>query len=121
MSFSWHLSRLHKSTYYYNYFGYLALVGLVAILLDKIIAHQIVVLIVVIYLIALFGICYMLLSQVPKLIDAKLNKKSEQDETIQPVQLYAKNTAQLEEQRESVMSITENTTRTLEKVAMERN
>ena len=26
MSFSWHLSRLHKSTYYYNYFGYLALV-----------------------------------------------------------------------------------------------
>ncbi len=102
-------------------FGFAFLVGLVAILLDKIIAHQIVVLIVVIYLIALFGICYMLLSQVPKLIDAKLNKKSEQDETIQPVQLYAKNTAQLEEQRESVMSITENTTRTLEKVAMERN
>ncbi|CAN5674717.1 hypothetical protein BH24ACI1_BH24ACI1_24010 [soil metagenome] len=25
LSFSWHLSRLHKSTYYYNYFGYLAL------------------------------------------------------------------------------------------------
>jgi len=55
------------------------------------------------------------------LIDAKLNKKSERDETIQPAQLYAKNTAQLEEQREPVMSVTENTTRTLEKVAIERN
>ncbi len=40
---------------------------------------------------------------------------------IQPAQLYAKNTAQLEETREPVMSVTENTTRTLEKVAIERN
>jgi len=102
-------------------FGFAFLVGLVAILLDKVIAHQIVVLIVVIYLVVLFGICYMLLSQVPKLIDAKLNKKSERSETIQPARLYAKNTAQLEEQHEPVMSVTENTTRTLEKVAIERN
>jgi len=96
-------------------FGFFFLVGLVAILLDKIIAHQIVILIVISYLAALFGICYMLLSQVPKLIDAKLNKKSERGENVQPAQLYAKNTARLEEPREPVMSVTENTTRTLEK------
>jgi len=96
-------------------FGFFFLVGLVAILLDKIIAHQIVILIVISYLAALFGICYMLLSQIPKLIDAKLNKKSEQGENVQPAQLYAKNTARLEEPREPVMSVTENTTRTLEK------
>ncbi|MDQ3181705.1 MAG: hypothetical protein M3Q33_14455 [Acidobacteriota bacterium] len=59
-------------------FGFAFLVGLIAILLDKIINPQFVVLIVLIYLAALFSICYMLLSQVPKLIDAKLNKKSEQ-------------------------------------------
>jgi len=96
-------------------FGFAFLVGLVAILLDKVIAHQIVVLIVIGYLSTLFGICYMLLSQVPKLVDAKLNKKSERGEAIQPAQLYAKNTAQLAEPRESVTSVTENTTRTLEK------
>ncbi len=96
-------------------FGFFFLIGLVAILLDKIINPQFIVLIVVIYLAALFSICYMLLSQVPKLIDAKLNKKSEQDETIQPAQLFAKNTAQLAEPHEPVMSVTENTTRTLEK------
>ena len=102
-------------------FGFGFLVGLVAILLDKVIASQFVVMIVLIYIAALFGICYMLLSQVPKLIDAKLNKQSEQGETIQPTQLYAKKTAQLAEPHEPVMSVTENTTRILEKVAIERN
>ena len=96
-------------------FGFAFLVGLVAILLDKIIAPQVVVLIVMGYLAALFGICYMLLRQVPKLIDAKLNKNSERVETIQPEQLYARNTAQLAEPREPARSVTENTTRTLEK------
>jgi len=102
-------------------FGFAFLVGLVAILLDKIIAPQVVVLIVMGYLAALFGICYMLLRQVPKLIDAKLNKNSERVETIQPAQLYARNTAQLAEPREPARSVTENTTRTLEKTAIERN
>jgi len=97
------------------------LVGLVAVLLDKSVTHEAVVIIAITYLVALFGICYMLLNQVPKLITAKLNKKSERGETIQPAQLYAENTAQLKEPREPVMSVTESTTRTLEKVAIERN
>jgi len=98
------------------------LVGLVAVLLDKSVDFQLVAVIAVAYLVALFSTCFMLLSQIPKLIDAKLNKKSERvDETIRPAQLYAVNTAQLEEPREPVLSVTENTTRTLEKAAIERN
>jgi len=97
------------------------LVGLVSVLLGKSVDFQLVVVIAVIYLIALFGICYMLLSQVPKLINAKLNEKSERGETIQPAQLYARNTAQLAKPREPARSVTENTTRTLEKTAIERN
>jgi len=97
------------------------LVGLVAVLLGKSVYFQLVAVIAVTYLITLFGICYMLLSQIPKLIDAKLNNKSEQSERMQPEQLYAKNTAQLEEAREPIGSVTENTTRTLEKASVERN
>ena len=97
------------------------LVGLVAVLLGKSVYFQLVAVIAIAYLIVLFGICYMLLSQIPKLIDAKLNKKSEQGERMQIAQLYAKNTAQLEEAREPAGSVTENTTRTLEKAAVQRN
>lgn len=97
------------------------LVGLVAVLLGKAVYFQLVAVIAIAYLTALFGICYMLLSQIPKLIDAKLNRKSEQGERTEIAQLYAKNTAQLAEAREPAASVTENTTRTLEKAAVERN
>ena len=54
-------------------FGFAFLVGLVAILLDKVISHHLVI-IVISYLVVLLGICFMILSQVLKLITAKLNK-----------------------------------------------
>ena len=91
------------------------LIGLVAVLLDKSVNHEAVVIIAITYLVALFGVCFMILSQVPKLINAKLNKIPERSEMISPAQISAKNTAQLEEHREPVMSVTENTTRMLEK------
>lgn len=97
------------------------LIGLIAVLLDKSVSHEAVALIAITYIVGLFGICFMILSPVPKLITAKLNKESERGETISFVQLPAKNTAQLEEHRESVLSVTENTTRTLEKVAIEQS
>lgn len=104
-------------------FGFAFLVGVVAILLDKIIAHELVVFIVVSYLVVLLGICFMLLREVPKLVNAKLGKKSEAEEAAaQPAQLFAENTAQLAEAREKFLtSVTENTTRTLGKVPAERS
>lgn len=96
-------------------FGFGILVGLVAVLLKNSVLPEALVMISFAYLGVLFSICFMLLRQIPKLIDAKLNQKHQTSEILQPIQIQTKNTAQLEEHREPVMSVTEHTTRTLEK------
>jgi len=101
--------------------GFGILIGLVAVLLKNGFDHQGIMLIAGLYLAALSGICYMLLSQLPKLIDAKINQKRETPESYQPPQLFAKTTAQLEEHREPVMSVTDKTTRTLDKIPLKEN
>ena len=98
--------------------GFGILIGLVSVLLKNGFDHKGIMFIAVAYIAALTGICYMLLSQLPKLIDAKLNRKNETTapvESYQPPQLFAKNTAQLEEHREPA-SVTEQTTRTFDKM-----
>lgn len=99
-------------------FGLGILVGLVAVLLGNNIEPKFVVFISIAYLAAVFGICYALLSQVPKLIDHKLNQKKEPPEFVPPAQLNRRTTAQLEEQREPAISVTEHTTRTLDKIPL---
>ena len=95
--------------------GMLFLVGLLAVLLDKAIASQVIVLLVGMYVAAWFGICYKLLGQISKLVDANLEDRKSQRSGITPVQLPARSTAQLEEFREPA-SVIENTTRTLDKI-----
>jgi hypothetical protein len=99
-------------------FGLGILVGLVAVLLGNNVEPKFVVFISIAYLAAVFGICYTLLSQVPKLIDAKLNKRTASTEFVPLVQLPPQTTAQLESYREPAMSVTEHTTRTLDKVPL---
>ena len=102
-------------------FGFVFFVGLVAILLDKSVPANVFLMVLLTYLVALFGICFMLLRQVPKLIDANLKEnKAEKSQVIQPAQLSSPTTAQLEEHREPVLSVTENTTRTLEEVSVRK-
>lgn len=93
------------------------LIGLVAVLLKNGVAPEGVAIIAGFYLAALFGICFMLLRPVLKLIDAKL-KNAERNEFVKPAQLSAPITARLEEHREPVGSVTENTTRTFDKVPL---
>lgn len=102
-------------------FGLGILVGLVAVLLGNNIEPKFVVLISIAYLAAVFGICYSLLSQVPKLIDARLKSNTAVHETIQPHQLRPLTTAQLDEFHQPAMSVTEHTTRTLDEVVLKRN
>jgi hypothetical protein len=97
------------------------LIGLVAVLLKNGFDHQGIMVIAGLYLAALFGICFMLANQLPKLIDAKLRQKSEAPESYQPPQLFAKTTAQLEEHHEPAVSITENTTRNFEKIPLRKS
>ena len=67
------------------------------------------------YLVALFGICFLIMRQVSKLIDADLRSRDFPQRTSPPaaVQLPPRSTSQLEEFREPA-SVTDHTTRTLE-------
>jgi hypothetical protein len=96
------------------------LIGLVAVLLKNGFDQKGVTFIAIFYLVALFGICYMLLSHLPKLIDAKLQQRKKTAENYQPPQLFARNTAQLEEPSEPVLSVTDHTTRTFEKARLKK-
>lgn len=97
-------------------FGFGILVGLVAVLLGNDVKTEVVVVIAIAYLAAVFGICVTLVRQVPKLIDAKLNGVNRPTEYAAPQQLTPRTTAQLDEFREPVMSVTDHTTKILDKV-----
>lgn len=101
-------------------FGLGILVGLVAILLGNNVMPQLVVIIVVAYIAAVFGICFMLLSQVPKLVDAKLNerKQGRLPAAASPQQLKPADTAEFIER--PIASVTDHTTRTLEETPVKR-
>jgi hypothetical protein len=101
-------------------FGLGILVGLMAILLEKNVDQRIAVVIAIAYLGAVFGICYTLLSQVPKLIDAKLNERKQgRLPAATPQQLEPANTAQFIDR--AGKSVTDHTTRTLDEVPVKRN
>jgi hypothetical protein len=101
-------------------FGLGILIGLVAVLLGNNVEPKFVMFIAIAYLGAVFGICYTLLSQVPKLIDAKLKSREDSHASVAQPQLEILTTAQLEEYREPA-SVIENTTRTLDKVPLRDN
>lgn len=100
------------------------LVGLMAILLDKLQNPEPAFVFAFFYLATLFGIAFMIMRQISKLIDAKLNGKEVDFESPRRrkeplVQLPPKTTNQLEEFREPA-SVIENTTRTLDEVPIRR-
>ncbi len=103
-------------------FGLGILVGLVAVLLGNEVRTEVVTTIVIAYLSVIFGICFTLVRQVPKLIDAKLRGSTYPvaEESLVAPQLKAPNTAQLDEYREPANSVTDHTTRTLEEVPFKR-
>jgi uncharacterized membrane protein (DUF485 family) len=101
-------------------FGLGILVGLVAVLLGSNVEPKFVVFITIAYLAAVFGICYTLLTQVPKLIDARLKSDVAERETDFQPQLQPLTTAQLEEYREPAHSVTDHTTRTLDEAPLKR-
>lgn len=68
------------------------------------------------YLLVLFGICFLLMRQIARVVDNELKLRDVPKRTVEPlVQLPARSTNQLEEFREPA-SVTDATTRTLEKV-----
>jgi len=92
------------------------LVGLVAVMLNYNIRQDILAVIVVAYLFALLAVCFPIIRQVTKLIDARVKGVDWEDDKAEPARLQPLTTAQLDEYREPVMSVTDHTTRTLDKV-----
>jgi len=91
------------------------LVGLSAVLLDKIPTFEAVLIFGVVYLGVLFGICFMIMRQITKVIDADLGRRR-LPETEKPfAELASRSTNQLDEFREPA-SVTDQTTRTLDKI-----
>ena len=99
-------------------FGMGILVGLVAVLLGNGMRVEPLLVVVLAYLAVIFGICFTLLRQVPKLIDARLRTSVGYGQPEQSSYLRPATTAQLEEYREPVMSVTDSTTRTLDDVPL---
>ena len=87
-------------------------VGLIAILINSNVHSEVVVMLAVAFLAAVFGISFLMIQQISRMSNVSLTSKKHFSEK---AQLNAPNTAQLEEHREPVLSVTENTTRTLEK------
>lgn len=88
-------------------------VGLIAILLNFSVAPTVVVIITLAFLSAVFGISNVMVQQISRM--AKSNGADKTLEKTNPVQLGSVNTAQLEEYRQPATSVTETTTRTLDK------
>lgn len=102
-------------------FGLGILVGLVAVLLGNNVEPKFVMFIAIAYLGAVFGICYTLLSQVPKLIDAKLRASTAEHVSAEPLQLRPVTTAQLAMPAQAPPSVTDHTTRALDRIEIERS
>lgn len=99
-------------------FGLGILVGLVAVLLGNNLNPTFVTMIAIAYLAAVFGICFMLLRQVPKLVDARLKVNNLEEDFRERVRLAPPSVARLDEYREPAMSITDRTTKTLDRVPL---
>ena len=97
------------------------LVGLIALLLNKGVAHEAVTIISMLYLGTLFGICFSLIRLMSKLIDTKLDKKTESLATYQTPQLSIPTNPQLNEYHQPLESVTEHTTRTFDEAFVKRN
>jgi hypothetical protein len=96
------------------------LIGLVAVLLGNNVKPEIVGVIVFAYLATVFGICFTLIRQIPKLIDARITYWNARGDNDQSAQITAQPSQQLNEYRSPVMSVTEHTTRTLANVPTQK-
>ena len=87
-------------------------VGLIAILLKNGVVIEAVVMLALAFLAAVFGMTFLMIRQISQMTNASQPSRKN---VFENSQLNSPNTAQLEEPRIPAASVTENTTRTLEK------
>ena len=96
-------------------------VALIAILLKNNVKTEVIVILSILFLSVIFGISFLLIQQLSKLINVSLPATEKYAAQERPEQLNGVNTAQLEPMREPAGSVTETTTRTLDDVFVKRN
>ncbi len=89
-------------------------VGLIAILLEFSVIPQVVVILALIFLATVFGISFLMIQQLSRMMKTDSGERS--FEKSNPAQFGSINTAQIEEYRQPASSVTEHTTRTLDKI-----
>ncbi|NNF00279.1 MAG: zinc ribbon domain-containing protein [Pyrinomonadaceae bacterium] len=100
--------------------GFGVLIGIIAILTKSDIDPPALVAVIAFYLVALFGICFSILQMIPKVSGKRDQSRTTSPDHASPAQLDSPTTNQLEEAKVAPASVVENTTRTLDKVPIER-
>jgi uncharacterized membrane protein YvbJ len=113
---------LSSAVGYIGGFGLLAFIFVIYLLVRSGATSRVLVPISLFYLAAVFGICWLVLRQVAELTKKSHSKPSTNvHDTSQPAYLKPVTTAQLDAPRDMPISVTENTTRTLDEVPIRRN
>ncbi|MCB1024056.1 MAG: hypothetical protein KDB79_06695 [Acidobacteria bacterium] len=112
---------LSSSLGYIGFAGFLTLAGILAMLLKReSLDPGAIVGIIFLFLAALTTICYLILRQISKLADTPNKSNQNTPNYESPQELNSANANLLHEARERPASVVENTTRTLDKVPVER-
>jgi len=111
---------LSSSLGYIGIAGFGVLIPIIAILTKSNFDQAAIILVIGLYLTTLFGICMSILRMIPKVSGNTESSQNSAPEYSKPSQLESPTTNQLEEPKQAPASVVENTTRTLDKVPVER-
>jgi ABC-type nickel/cobalt efflux system permease component RcnA len=100
--------------------GLVGLIGFLSHLFDRGVKDETILFVAVSFLLIIFGIAFIIGKQISKIIDNKATKNTQNAETVFQPQLAAPITGQLQESKMRPMSVTENTTKTLDEVLLKR-
>lgn len=109
------LRSLSLATGFVGVTGLSGLIGLIAILVVNHAAPELIAIVSILFLATTFAICFLLTRQISRLTDTALSTKENSNQKFAPEQLNSPITGQIEAPREPFISVTENTTRTLDK------
>jgi uncharacterized membrane protein YvbJ len=95
--------------------------ALIAILLKNKVVPELIVVLAALFVILIFAICFMMIQQISKLISSSPVSNDKFSERNTPERVSPANTAQLNEAREPLMSVTDTTTKSLDEVLVKRS
>jgi uncharacterized membrane protein YvbJ len=112
---------LSAALVYVSGFGVIGFIFVTIALVKNNVPVNALIVILFFYLATIFGICYLILQQTANFSEKSAARNPDFNHHFPTEQLGAANTAQLEEPKQMPISVTENTTKTLDEVLLKRN